>query len=291
MGRDLFEHSSAARSIFLEADKILGCALSEICFEGPDDRLGDTIVTQPAIVTMSMACLAAAIESGLVDARPALVAGHSVGEYSALIAAGSLSLDDGLHLVQERARLMGAAAANPAGAMAAVIGLDEALVSSICAEEGIDVCNRNLPAQTVIGGDAEAVERAMTKAKAAGAARVVALNVSGAFHSRLMQPALAGMAVAVRSARVHDPAVPLVANTSADIVSSAATVASELASQVAQPVRWHESVARLAGAGVTHFIEFGPGKVLTGLVRRLVPGASLTNVSGIADLARAAAGV
>jgi [acyl-carrier-protein] S-malonyltransferase len=186
---------------------------------------------------------------------------------------------------------MADAASNPAGAMAAVIGLEESLVASICAEEGIDVCNRNLPAQTVIGGDAEAVERAMTKAKAAGAARVVALNVSGAFHSRLMQPALGGMAAAVRAAHIQDPAVPLVANSSAEIVTSAATVASELALQVAQPVRWHESVARLAGAGVTHFIEFGPGKVLTGLVRRLVPGASLMNVSGVADLARAVAGV
>jgi [acyl-carrier-protein] S-malonyltransferase len=288
MGRDLFQQSSAARSVFLQADEVLGFALSEICFKGPEERLADTLVTQPAIVTMSLACLAAAIESGLIDARPALVAGHSVGEYAGLIAAGCLSFADGLLLVQQRARLMATAAADTAGSMAAVIGLNESAVASICAEEGIDVCNLNLPAQTVIGGSVEAVGRAMARAKAAGAARVVALNVSGAFHSRLMQSASAGMAAAVQAANINDAEIRIVANSSAEILSSAAGVAAELASQVSQPVRWHESVVRMAEAGVTRFIEFGPGKVLTGLVRRILPGASLANVSGLSDLSRAA---
>ena len=284
MGRDLYEATAAARQVFDVADRVLGYGLSEICFRGPEERLRETEVTQPAVLATSLACLAAAVESGFVRQRPAFVAGHSLGEYTALVAAGAVSLEDGLLLLRERARLMAAAGkANP-GTLAAIIGLDEDAVRAICREADVDACNLNLPAQIVVGGTHAAVARAIEMAKARGAQRALELNVSGAFHSRLMAPAVEGLAKAVAAAKIVDPRVTVVANASATPLADAAAVRDELCSQVAHAVRWHESVTLMAAAGVSTFIEFGPGRVLTGFARRLAPGAELKNVSSLADL-------
>jgi [acyl-carrier-protein] S-malonyltransferase len=284
MGQDLWRQSSAAREVFETADRVLGYSLSGVCFEGPADKLKDTEHSQPAIFVTSLACLAAAIENGSIRERPAFMAGHSLGEYSALVAAGALSLEDGLLLLQERARLMSQAGRYLPGAMAAILGMDEDKVRELCSEADVDVCNLNLPTQTVIGGSPAGVARAIELAKQRGA-RALELNVSGAFHSRLMGPAVEGLSAAVSQATIAPPQVPVVANVSALALTDADAVRAELKAQIAQPVRWHESVTLMSVAGVTKFVEFGPGKVLTGLARRLAAGATLVNISGMTDVA------
>ena len=283
MGRDLYEGSAAARAVFETADSVLGYPLTQVCFEGPEERLRDTRYAQPAILTASLACLAAAIESGRIDAAPGFAAGHSLGEYTALVAAGAMSLEDGLRLIQERSRLMAEAAAAYPGTLAAVLGLDEQTVASVCKDADVDVCNLNLQSQIVIGGTREAVLRAMELAKARGALRTVELNVSGAFHSRLMEPAVEGLRRAVASAAIEAPYVPVVANACAEPLGGATSVRQELGVQIARPVRWYESVTFMAAAGATRFVEFGPGRVLTGLVKRIVPGAALENIGTLAE--------
>jgi [acyl-carrier-protein] S-malonyltransferase len=278
MGRDLWESSAAARDVFETADRVLGFSITQLCAGGPEEKLRDTRFAQPAILTASIACLAAAVESGFIHERPAFVAGHSLGEYSALVAAGALSVEDGLRLIEERARLMAEAGEAQPGTLAAIIGMDEGEVLALCDETGVDPCNLNLPSQTVIGGTREAVARAMELAKARGAQRAIELNVSGAFHSRLMAPAVPGLKAAVEAASIESAAVTLIANATATPISDPQAIRQELGAQIASAVRWHESVARMAEAGVTTFIEFGPGKVLTGLVKRLVPGATLLNI-------------
>jgi [acyl-carrier-protein] S-malonyltransferase len=286
MGRDLYEASSAAREVFDTADGVLGYPLTTICFEGPDETLRRTEYTQPAIFTTSLACLAAAVEAGSVTHRPAYMAGHSLGEYSALVAAGALSLEDGLRLLSRRAELMAEAGKQTQGTLAAIIGLEESAVLDICREADVDVCNLNLPAQTVIGGTPTGVERAMELARERGASRVQPLNVSGAFHSRLMRPAVEGLRAALAGAPIATPEVPVVANASARTLLDADAVCQELEVQVASAVHWHESVTLMAAGGVQSFTEFGPGRVLTGLVKRIVPGASLANVATLKDVSR-----
>lgn len=287
MGRDLWDSSPAARAVLQAADRVLGFGVSSICFEGPEEKLRDTRVAQPAIMAVSLAALAAALEAGAIDTRPAFVAGHSLGEYSALVAGGALSLDDGLSLISARARFMAEACESEAGTLAAIIGLEEAAVEAVCKDAGTDLCNLNLPNQIVVGGTRAAVERAMALAKERGAQRTLELNVSGAFHSRLMRPAVAGLQAAVDKAAASDLEVPLVSNVTAQAMSSAADVRRELPEQIVSPVRWHQSVATMSAAGVTTFVEFGPGRVLTGLVRRLAPGATLVNISTFDDVKRA----
>lgn len=286
MGSDVYKASAAARAVLDTADQVLGYSLTDICFNGPEEVLRDTRQTQPAILAVSLACLAAAIESGVVSSRPKFMAGHSLGEYSALVAAGSLSLETGLRLIAERARLMAEAGTKNPGTLAAIMGLDETAVREICREADADVCNLNQPNQTVVGGTPEAVQRAMALAKERGAVRATELNVSGAFHSRLMAPAAEGLAVAVDAAEVTPAAVAVVGNVSSRPLVDPGSIREELRAQVASPVRWHESIAVMANAGVTRFVEFGPGRILTGMVRRLVPGAALVNISGLADATR-----
>jgi [acyl-carrier-protein] S-malonyltransferase len=280
MGRDVYEASAAARTVYETADRVLGYSLSGICFEGPDERLRETEYTQPAIFATSLACLAAAVESGHVGARPAFMAGHSLGEYSALVAAGALSLEDGLRLLDTRARLMAEAGRTSPGTLAAILGLEVDAVRAICAEADADLCNLNLPTQIVVGGTRSAVERALELAKERGV-RAMELNVSGAFHSRLMRPAAEGLSKAVAAANVFDPEVPVVANASGEAMTSESAVREELCRQVVSTVLWHDSVTLMAAAGASTFIEFGPGRVLTGMVKRLVPGATLLNFSGL----------
>jgi [acyl-carrier-protein] S-malonyltransferase len=283
MGKDVWDSSPAGRAVLEEADRVLGYKLSTLCFEGPEEKLQDTAYSQPAIVAVSLACLAAALERGRVTSKPAFLAGHSLGEYAALVVAGALSLEDGLRLVQERGRLMAEASALNPGTLAAIVGLDEPTVERICAEADVDVCNRNLPNQTVIGGSHEGVAVAIEKAKAAGAQRAIELRVSGAFHSRLMAPANSRFAEVVAATAVDAAAIPVVANLTAAPLADAAAIREELVRQITRPVRWHESAMYIVAAGVRTFYEFGPGRVLTGFLRRLAPEASLVNVSGLGD--------
>jgi len=280
MGRDLYDGSDAARRIFDTADSVLGMSVTRLCFEGPEDDLQKTHNAQPALFTASLAALEAARElGGLPPDPPSFVAGHSLGEYTALVAAGALDLDDGLLLVRERGRLMQEAASNSPGAMAAIIGLDEERVTTICSEAGAEVCNLNAPGQTVIGGTEEAVTAAMALALERGAQRGVRLKVSGAFHTSMMQQAAEGMARAVAETPMRDPAVPIVANTTGEPITTAEPLRDELVQQLTRPVQWQRSMEYLRTQGVGAVIEFGPGRVLTGLARRIDRGFAVRNVS------------
>jgi len=284
MGRDLYEKYGSARDLFDRADTILGRKLSTLCFEGPTDELNKTANSQPAIYVTSLACLAAAREAGVVPGDAAYVAGHSLGEYTALAASGAFDFDAGLRLVEERGRLTAAAAEARRGSMAALLGLDEAAAQAACDEAGAEVCNFNAPGQIVIGGDTDAIERACALAIERGAKRAIPLDVSGAFHTSLMQPAVEPFAQAVSSTGIRTPRIPFVANKTAVATTDAAEIAAELVYQLTHPVRWVQCVEYLAANGVTSAIEFGPGRVLTGLIKRIAPGMGLTNINTAASI-------
>src|SRR5918997_1790502 len=292
MGRDLWERYAAAREVFEEADEALGFALSRLCFEGPAAELQLTENTQPAILATSVAALRAAEGEGLP--RPDFVAGHSIGEYSALVAAGALSLSDAVSVVRGRGRYMQEAVPVGAGAMAAVMGADIEAVEAACQEaarEG-EICsaaNINSPGQIVIAGSSAAVERAIPLLKERGAKRAIPLKVSAPFHCALMLPAQERLAADLEGVEFKDLAVPLVTNVDARIIRTGAEARESLVRQVSQPVRWRESVELLAGEGVGTFLEVGPGKVLSGLVRQTAPEARRLNVEDAASL-RAASG-
>lgn len=267
MGKDLFAALPGARAVFEEADSVLGFSLSGLCFEGPEEVLRQTVNAQPAILAMSIAHLRT---SPLLADRPqpSFLAGHSLGEYTALVAAGSLDFADAVSLARERGRLMQEAGAQRPGGMLAVIGLDEASVRTVCQEAGMEIANINSPGQVAISGPSDLLERATQLAKEKGAQRVVPLPVSGAFHSRLMQPAAEGMARAMAGLRFRDASIPIVANTTARPVSDGGALKEELLNQLCHSVLWQKSVEWMAAEGVTEMIEVGPGQVLTGLIRR-----------------------
>lgn len=279
MGRELAEASEAARRVFEAADRALGEPISRLCFEGPDDALRLTANTQPAILTVSIAVLEAAREAGLPE--PDFAAGHSLGEYSALVAAGVLDLSDAVRLVRARGTFMQEAVPVGEGAMAAVLGLDADAIVAACEEasEG-EVCapaNFNSPGQVVIAGAAAAVARAGEAARRRGAKRVVPLDVSAPFHTALMQPAAERLGPLLDATAFRDPRFPVVANATAAVVSSGAEARELLARQIAAPVLWEQSVALLAERGVGRFVELGPGRVLAGLVRKIVRGAEVAS--------------
>ncbi len=283
MGRDLFDGSPAARRVFETADTLLGCSITELCFHGPEETLQETRYAQPAIFTVSIACLEATRElGGLPASPPAFVAGHSLGEFSALVAAGALDLADGLLLVQERGRLMQEAAEKGLGAMAAILGLDEAGVQTICKEARTELCNLNAPGQLVIGGPPDAIESAMALALERGAQRCVRLKVSGAFHTSLMVPAADGMSLAVAAAPLRDPEIPIIANTTGNALTTAAALRNELVQQLTSPVQWQRSLEYARSQGVQGTFEFGPGRVLSGLSRRIDRSIEVQNVSDLA---------
>jgi [acyl-carrier-protein] S-malonyltransferase len=284
MGRDLYEGNAPARELFDRADELLGRRLSRLCFDGPDEQLNLTANAQPAIYVTSLACLAAARESGALAGEPAFVAGHSLGEYTALAAAGALKFEDGLRLVERRGELTQAASLATPGGMAAVLGIDEEAAAAVCAETGAELCNINSPGQLVIGGPTDAVAKACELALARGARKAVALDVSGAFHTSLMQPAVAGMCEAVGATELRAPATPFVANDRAGVLSDPAAIRDELVFQLTHPVRWVQCVEYMAAQGVTTFIEIGPGRVLAGLVKRIARDAELRNINGLASL-------
>ncbi len=285
MGKDLAERFPAARDTFLAIDEALGAPLSRIMWEGPEDELTLTHNAQPAILAHSAAVIAVAGER---LAGAGATAGHSLGEYSAHIAAGSLSATDAARLVRRRGELMLMAGRRRPGAMAAVLGLDPATVEAACRDASQDgavavAANLNGPDQTVISGDPEAVSRAGDACKARGAKRVVPLKVSGAFHSPLMAPAAEGLAEALNGAAFRDPRCPVVANATAEPVRRAADAVRLLVDQLTAPVRWSDCMRTAAGLapGAT-FIEAGPGNVLSGLLKRIVPEARALTL-GTAD--------
>lgn len=285
MGRDIYEQYPAAKELFDRADEILEFKLSRVIFEGPEDELQQTRNTQPAIAVTSLALLRVATEvsPGLLD-RPGWVAGHSLGEYTALVAAGSLSFDDAIRLLRTRGQLMQEAGQQNPGTLAAILGLDVAECDEVCRESGAEICNVNAPGQVVIGGRRDAVARALDYAKARGAAKVIPLSVSGAFHSSLMEPAGNGMVKPVATTSISDAIVPIVANCTATPIADATAIRNELVDQVCRPVQWSKTVEWLERQGVTTYIEFGPGRVLTAIIKRMHRKSTCINVSDIDSL-------
>lgn len=288
MGADLAESVPAARAIFEEADDALGFSLSKLCFEGPDEDLRLTENTQPAILTCSIATLAAVREKGL---EPDFVAGHSLGEYSALVAAGAISFRDAVQLVRKRGRFMQEAVPAGVGAMAAILGMEPQSVAEICEQaaqgEVVSPANINSPGQIVIAGHAAAVQRAVDIAVAAGAKKAVLLQVSAPFHCSLMGPARDRLAPELDAIRFEDLRTPLVNNVSAAIVLTGAAAREGLKRQVPNPVLWEQSIRRLAAEGVDSFLEVGPGRVLTGLLRsidRALEGSAVGDLAGLEKL-------
>lgn len=288
MGRDLYETHPEARALFDEADRILGFSLSELCFEGPEGELGDTVNTQPALLTVSVALLRML---DLEQLNPATVAGHSMGEYTALVAAEALDFADGLKLVQERGRVMKEAGELNPGAMAAIIGLDAGMLEGICQEarhqfpaSSIQIANYNSPGQIVISGHKEALGQAMELAGERGAKRVIPLAVSIASHSPLMQPAADSFTSIVAQVDFHRPRVPVVANVTAAPITTVAEIRQELVEQLTSTVRWVESVQYMIAQGVTTFVEIGPKNVLTGLIRRIDKSVRTVNVENVAGM-------
>jgi [acyl-carrier-protein] S-malonyltransferase len=270
MGRELAGNHPAARSVFDEADQALGFSVSDLCFNGSEETLKLTANTQPAILTVSVATYRVLAENGV---QPAFVAGHSLGEFSALVAAGGLEFADAVRLVRRRGEYMQSAVPEGVGAMAAILGLAPAQVAGICrqAADGqvVAPANLNSPEQTVISGHAEAVKRAVELASAGGAKRAVMLPVSAPFHSSLMQPAAQRLEADLRTTAFHKLRVPLVNNADAELTTSGDEARESLIRQVTLPVRWEESVRELIDQGVNTFVEVGPGRVLTGLLRQI----------------------
>ncbi len=284
MGHAAAASSETAAGVFTEADEAVGVDLSRLCFEGPDERLRETANTQPAILAASIAVLAAALDAGAIGRRPALVAGHSLGEYSALVAAGALEFGAAMRLVRERGRLMDEAGRASPGTLAAIVGLDEAAVEEICRESGAEVANYNAATQTVVGGAPDAVDRACALAKERGG-RGLPVKVSGAFHTSLMEPAAAAFASLLADIEIADPVIPVVGNVSGQTLSSAAGVRADLEQQIRRPVRWHQSIDSMESAGARRAIEVGPGKVLTAQLKRSHPGLDARSIEEIAETA------
>ena len=283
MGQSLYENSPLSKEVFEEADEALQFSISRLCFEGPEEVLRDTINAQPAILTTSVACLRAASELG-ISLRPVLVAGHSLGEYTALVAANVLEFSDAVRLVRERGRLMQEAGKVKPGGMAAIIGLDEITLEEVCRETGSQIANYNCSGQIVISGTKESIARSMDLAKARGAKRVVPLQVSGAFHSILMQPTVEGMAQAISQIDFNQPQVPIIANSTAKPLTNPDEVKEELLRQLCHCVQWQPSIEYMVSAGVLTFIEIGPGQVLSGLIRRINKEVQVLNISDIESI-------
>lgn len=283
MGRELCENYPAARKVFEEADAV--APLSKICFEGPEEELRKTVNTQPALLTTNMAACQVLRSFGI---KPDFVAGHSLGEYAALVTANVLSFQEALKLVITRSLLMEQAVPKGLGGMAAILGLSAEEVAQVCQEVSqkslVEPANFNCPGQVVIAGYLDGINLAMELAKERGAKRTIPLNVSGPFHSSLMEPAGQGLEKELAQTVFQKPSIPIVANVSASIESEPDVIAANLAKQVSRPVRWEESVQLLYQKGVRVFVEVGPGKVLTGLIKKTLKNVLLLNVEDEASL-------
>ena len=292
MGLELSQEYATARAVFDEADEILNRKLSQLCFEGPAEALKQTENTQLAILICSVAALRVLNEQGIV---PKAVAGHSLGEYSALVAADVLTFSDALKLVEYRAQVMAEASQRQDCTMAAILGLEEATLQELCeaasSAEGqepsngvVQIANYNCPGQLIVSGDTAAVERVMDSAKEAGARRCLRLEVSGAFHSALMAPAQEQLQAVINDFQFNDPSVQVAANVTGNFVQTADEVRRLLIAQVTSAVQWEKSTRTIGAAGVTHFVEVGPGTVLSGMVRRTLPEAICLNVEDVKSL-------
>lgn len=313
MGADIFKSSPAARNVFETVDEALGFSLSDLCFNGPDDTLRATINAQPAIVTVSLALLASlqavlspnSQSTWSTPLTPAFTAGHSVGEYTALVASGALDLQSAVKLVRERGRLMHHEGTVCAGGMVAVIGSDEETLTAVCQEATaqataalppesagnrhpglgqVAVANFNAPGQIVISGEQSALEIAMELAKSRRAKRVLPLPVSGAFHSPVMQPAAAGLAKELANTQINETSISVIGNINARPLASVEEIRSELAEQVASSVQWIKTIEYLTQSGVSVFIEIGPGQALSGMVKRISKGAKTLNISAADEI-------
>jgi len=289
MGKALADAFPEAKAVLDAADDALGEKLSTLCFEGPEDQLKLTANTQPAILAVSVAAHAVFVKR--FGVTPAFVAGHSLGEYSALVAAGAMTLADAVRSVRARGTFMQEAVPQGVGAMAAVLGLDAAKIDALCKEaaegEVVSCANYNEPSQTVIAGHAKAVERAGEKLKAAGAKRVLPLPVSAPFHCALMQPVVPRLDEVLSKVQWSAPKVPVITNVEASPNADAGRIKELLLKQVTGSVRWVESVQRLEKEGITRVVELGPGKVLCGLVKRIAKGIETVNVEDPASLEKA----
>tara|TARA_B100001123_G_scaffold450792_1_gene623823 strand:+ start:6753 stop:7688 length:936 start_codon:yes stop_codon:yes gene_type:complete len=280
MGQDIFATDDTARQVFHDADQVLGYSLSDMCFNGPEGDLTKTIHTQPAIVTTSLAYYQATANTlrERPDWQPAFTAGHSLGEYTALAVAGALDFQEAIWLVGERGRLMQEAGEKSGGGMGAVLGLDAISVEEVCQETGMEIANINSDDQIVISGPKDAMARALDMAKARGARKVIPLRVGGAFHSSLMESAVEGMKHAMKKVTLRQPTIPVIGNCTGKPLTKVEDIEAELLQQLCESVQWSQSVRYMAGQGVQTFLEIGPGRVLSGLVRRIESEAQTVNV-------------
>lgn len=286
MGKEMYDNYAVAKQVFEAADEALGFSITKMCFEGPEDQLRLTFNTQPAILTMSVAIYKVLEQEGY---KPDIVAGHSLGEYSALVAAGAFTLADAVRTVRKRGQFMQEAVPVGEGAMAAVMGLDDEKIIAICQEVEaaggvVQAVNFNCPGQVVIAGSAQSVAQASEALKAAGAKRAMLLPVSAPFHSTLMQPAAVRLKEVLDSIDVQDAKIPVVANVTAQKVIKAQEIKELLVQQAAKPVRWVECVQTMEQAGTKVFVEVGPGKVLSGLSKKIAKNIDVLNVEDIASL-------
>ncbi len=285
MGRDLYEACSQSRDIFDKADKVLNFSLSKLCFEGPQEELTRTANCQPAIFTASFAVLAAlksVMQNQLYEVG--LMAGLSLGEYTALAASGALSFEDALYLVSQRAQLMEKAAITNPGSMSSILGLDLDVVTEVAQESGAQIANLNCPKQVVISGSKQAVDKANELALARGARRAINLEVSGAFHSSLMQPAGQGLAAVLDKININESQVPVISNVNALPASGSEQIKSNLITQLTGSVLWEKSVRFMVDQGVSKFFEIGPSKVLKGLIRKIDSDIEVINIGTKEDL-------
>ena len=282
MGKDLYDSFDSVKTLFKQADEAVGFSLSKIFFDGQEEELRKTSNAQPALVAVSIACLRAAQEVGGKNLpAPTFMAGHSLGEYTALAAANVIDFSTAVFLAKERGRLMFEAGLKTPGGMMAIIGLDEAILAEVCKETNTVIANINSPGQLVISGAVENIAKAGEMAKAKGAARALPLQVSGAFHSPLMQPAVEGMTQILAKVTFKDPIVPIIANVTARPITSGSQVRDELLKQLCNGVQWQRSVEFMVGQGVGKFIEIGPGKVLAGLIKRISRESEMVNIGDL----------
>jgi [acyl-carrier-protein] S-malonyltransferase len=289
MGLDLYNAYTSAREVFDEADASLGFSLSRLCFEGPEEELTKTHNVQPAILVASIAGLKALETAAIADLPlPAFLAGHSLGEYTALVAAGALGLADAVLLVRERGRLMYEAGLKNHGSMLAVIGLDEETVKDVCLQTGTEISNVNCPGQIVISGAVQALAEANRLGKTKGARAMIPLKVSGAFHSALMEPVIAEFGKIIANVRFRSPDIPVISNVTAQPLTDVDSIKKELVKQLRNCIQWQRSVEYMIRSGVATFYEIGPGRVLSGLIRRINSELRIFNISGIEDITQLA---
>ncbi|MEW4369192.1 ACP S-malonyltransferase [Paenibacillus kandeliae] len=286
MAKDVYDASPAAAQYFNKADDVLGFAISKLAFEGPEDELKQTANTQPALLTASITLLEALKERNI---QPDYVAGHSLGEYSALVAAGALSFEDAVAVVRARGQFMEQAVPAGQGAMAAVLGAEREALAQLCASvtadgHAVELANVNCPGQIVVSGTQAGVEAVSARVKEIGGKRAIALEVSGPFHSSLMEPAAQRLAERLQDVTFHDAAVPVVANVNAEAVTSGDQIGELLVKQVYSPVLWEDSVRYMIEQGVDTFIEIGPGNVLTGLIKKIDKNVRLFNINSLESL-------